>query len=597
MEMRRQALQSRLIKIGSLVRRTVYARIWKILVPTDRRLAVWVFAGLLVGMVFEMLSISAIIPALALFSDSEAAANWPFLRENLKRLGNPSQASLVVGGLLAILLLYGIKSLVLLRLVWQQARFLASIRQNTSSRLFETYLMQPWTFHLQRNSAELIRNTTTEVAMFLQGCQGLLTVATEACVALGIGLLLFWMEPVGACVTGMTLVLATWAMQSVLRHRVTRWGEKRQRSEGRRVQALQQGLGGAKEVKIYGREFDFLEHYRDADQQATHAIQMQFFSGNIPRLWYELLAVAGVAVLGIVLILQGASSTTLVSRLGLFAVAAFRLMPSLYRLAASAQIIRFLEPCVQMLSQELALPSVTAEKNPGTRLSFKNALYLREVWYCYPTANQSTISRVSVAINRGSAIGIIGESGAGKSTLIDLILGLLQPDSGCISVDDRDIKTDLRAWQNSVGYVPQSIYLTDDTIMANVAFGVPVPSVDHEAVLRSLAAAQLLEFVSGLPDGVNTVVGERGVRLSGGQRQRIGIARALYWDPPVLVLDEATSSLDTATESGVMDAVNRLQGEKTLIIVAHRMSTVSRCDAVFRLSNGSLTQSAAATPT
>jgi ABC-type multidrug transport system fused ATPase/permease subunit len=204
---------------------------------------------------------------------------------------------------------------------------------------------------------------------------------------------------------------------------------------------------------------------------------------------------------------------------------------------------------------------------------------------------------VSLSINRGAAVGIIGESGAGKSTLIDVLLGLLGPDSGSIHVDGRDIRADLRAWQNSIGYVPQSIYLTDDTIRANVAFGVPSAAVDDEAVQRALEAARLADFVESLPDGVNTVVGERGIRLSGGQRQRIGIARALYWDPPVLVLDEATSALDTSTESFVMEAVNHLHGKKTLIIVAHRMSTVNRCDTVFRLSSGSLAQSAAAAPT
>jgi ATP-binding cassette, subfamily B, bacterial PglK len=547
-----------------------------------------------VGMLFETISIGAIIPALGLFSDAGTVAKSPYLRDVLQKLGNPSQAMLVAGGLVAILFLYGVKSLVLLRLVWQQARFLASIRQNVSRRLFETYLMQPWTFHLQRNSAELIRNATTEVSMFVQGCHGLLNVAAEACVTTGIALLLLWIEPLGAVVTGVTVGLATWAMQAVLRHRIIRWGEKRQRSEGLRVQALQQGLGGAREVKVFGREFEFLEHYRVAEVQASHAIQMQLFAAQIPRLWYELIAVAGVAALGIVLVLQGASPATLISRLGLFAVAAFRLMPSMYRLVAGLQIIRFLEPSVDMLSKELSLPSESARANAGLRFPFRNTLDVEDVSFTYPGAAQPSLRGVTFTINRGVAVGIIGESGAGKSTLIDVLLGLLGPDSGSIRVDGRDIRANLRAWQNSIGYVPQSIYLTDDTIRANVAFGVPSASIDDQAVQRALEAARLADFIGSLPDGVNTVVGERGIRLSGGQRQRIGIARALYWDPPVLVLDEATSALDTTTESGVMEAVNHLHGKKTLIIVAHRMSTVARCDAVFRLSNGSLVPSGTA---
>jgi len=567
---------------------TVSARLWQVLGPSQRRLAVHVFAGMLVGMALETLSIGMVIPALTLFSGPEALARSPFLVHLLAALGNPSEGMLIAGGLLLLLAIYAVKSLVLVALAWQQSWFLASIRQDISRRLFQTYLTQPWTFHLQRNSAQLIRNNITEVGLFVQGCSGMLSACAEGCVILGIGLLLVWIEPLAAIAVGVSLALATWALQAVLHDRLKRWGQMRQHAEGQRVKSLQQGLGGVREVKVFGRETAFLDQFQRAEFAASHAMRMQTFSGQLPRLWYELLAVAGVAVLGIVLLLQGLPTADLVPRLGLFAVAAFRLMPSLNRIVASVQGIRYLEPAVNVLTHELALSGQPAEPNDSRRLPLEVEIRLHGVSFTYPRAAEPAIRDISLTIPCGTAVGIVGESGAGKSTLIDLLLGLLEPDSGIISADGRDIRSDLRGWQNCIGYVPQTIFLTDDTIRANVAFGVAPARIDDAAVARALRAAQLEGFVAGLPEGAETIVGERGVRLSGGQRQRIGIARALYWDPPILVLDEATSALDTATETGVMDAVNELHGTKTLIIIAHRLSTVSRCDELFTISKGRL---------
>jgi len=567
---------------------TVFARILRVLGPSQRRLAVQVVAGMLLGMTLETLSIGAVIPALTLFSGPEALSRSPFLVNLLNTLGNPSEGTLIVGGLLLLLALYGIKSLVLVAIAWQQSYFLASIRQDISQRLFEKYLTQPWTFHLQRNSSQLIRNNTTEIGLFVQGCGGMLSACAEGCVTLGIALLLVWVEPLAAVAVGVSLALATWALQAVLHDRLKRWGDMRQYADGQRVKALQQGLGGIREVKVFGREADFLGQFKRAEYKASHAMRMQTFSGHLPRLWYEFLAVAGVAALGIVLLMQGLPSAALLPRLGLFAVAAFRLMPSLNRIVGSLQSLRYLEPAVNVLSHELALSGKLPPPNHSNRLPLESEIRLQGVSFTYPRAAEPAIRDMSLTIPSGTAVGIIGESGAGKSTLIDLLLGLLEPDSGVISADGQDIRSDPRAWQNCIGYVPQTIFLTDDSIRGNVAFGVAPDQIDDAAVSRALRAAQLDAFVSSLPQGTETIVGERGVRLSGGQRQRIGIARALYWDPPILVLDEATSSLDTATETGVMDAVNNLHGEKTLIIVAHRTSTVSRCDELFCISRGSL---------
>ena len=291
------------------------------------------------------------------------------------------------------------------------------------------------------------------------------------------------------------------------------------------------------------------------------------------------------------MIVRGKPLDALVPTLGLFGVAAFRLMPSAARMMGSLQVMRYNLPVVNTLYRELHIfdtsPPFQRERE---LLRFANALVLDRVGFSYPNTETPTLRDVSLSITRGTSVGFVGGSGAGKSTLVDVILGLLKPATGRVLVDGIDIQTNLRGWQDQVGYVPQTIYLTDDTLVRNVAFGLPDDQIDKSAVRRAIQAAQLEEFVNELPAGLETLVGERGVRLSGGQRQRIGIARALYHDPPILVLDEATSSLDTANEQGVMAAVNALHGNKTLIIVAHRVSTVAHCDRLFRIEQGTLVE-------
>jgi ABC-type multidrug transport system fused ATPase/permease subunit len=297
----------------------------------------------------------------------------------------------------------------------------------------------------------------------------------------------------------------------------------------------------------------------------------------LPRLWLELLAVTGLAILVLAMMAQRHSMTTIVQTVSLFAAAAFRLAPAANRMLNSLQSLLYGVAVINALYEEFCLPMrrPAAPKHP--RHAFSREIELADVSYTYPGADAPALDRLSLSIRKGECIGFIGHSGSGKTTLVDVVLGLLTPSTGRVLVDGQDIFDDLRGWQDQVGYVPQSIYLVDSSLRSNVAFGLPDAMIDDAAVARAIRAAQLDEFVASLPDGLDTVVGERGVRISGGQRQRIGIARALYHDPVVVVLDEATSSLDTATERGIMDAVGALRSTKTVIIVAHRLSTVAAC--------------------
>jgi ABC-type multidrug transport system fused ATPase/permease subunit len=274
--------------------------------------------------------------------------------------------------------------------------------------------------------------------------------------------------------------------------------------------------------------------------------------------------------------------------LGLFTAAAFRIMPSVNRVLSGVQSLRYGLPVIDVVHAELNLvmPKVVFSSKLVT--PFREVIELSQISYTYPASAEAALKDISLTIQRGESVGFIGTSGAGKSTLVDILLGLLTPDTGKVRVDGQDIQTNLRNWQDQIGYVPQSIFLTDDTLRSNVAFGLPTDQIDEAAIWRAIYSAQLEQFVKELPLGLDTLVGERGVRLSGGQRQRIGIARALYHDPAVLVLDEATSALDTATESAVMDAVRALHGHKTLIIVAHRLSTIEHCDQFYRLERARL---------
>jgi ABC-type multidrug transport system fused ATPase/permease subunit len=309
---------------------------------------------------------------------------------------------------------------------------------------------------------------------------------------------------------------------------------------------------------------------------------------QMPRLWLEVLAIAGLVVMVLVMLTQGRATESVLPILGFFAVAAFRLMPSANRILGAVQAVRYDLPVINVIFRDMQLPIPNKEIEKLPSIAFNNTIELHRVSFSYKGSIEPVIKDIELKIERGESVGIIGPSGSGKSTLVDIILGLLKPSSGEVRVDSYDINTYLRSWQNNIGYVPQSIYLTDDTLRRNVAFGLANEIIDEVAVIRAIRSAQLEEFVSELPDGLDTQVGEHGVRLSGGQRQRIGIARALYHDPAVLVLDEATSSLDIETEAGVMEAIQALHGDKTIIIVAHRLSTVEDCDRIYELEKGSV---------
>jgi ABC-type multidrug transport system fused ATPase/permease subunit len=562
-------------------------KIYSLLTASEHREAFFLLGLMTAAAVLETFGVGLVVPALAILLQSDPTTSYPALRPLLEFTGGRPRAQVVATGMLVFVAVYLAKAVFVTFVIWRQNKFVFALHARLSQLLFQIYLRQPYTFHLQRNSAQLIHNLVARISdLAFNGVMACMLCLTDALVLAGIAALLLIVQPAGALLVGASLGAAAWGFQRATRARLVRWGTARPHHEERRLHHLQQGLGGAKEVKLLGREEDFLAQYRFHSMQSGRLAARYQTALELPRLGLELLGVVALAALVLTMLAQGREMTGIVLTLGLFAAAAFRLMPSVNRIVSSGQRLRYVGPTIETLYAELTLPAPDAEARAVHSTSFDTDIKLDNIGYTYPSSTAPALDGVVISLGKNECVGFVGPSGSGKSTLVDVILGLLTPDAGQVLVDGLNIQHDLRSWQNQVGYVPQSIYLTDDTLRRNVAFGLADEDINGAAVERAVKAAQLEGFVADLPDGLETVVGERGVRLSGGERQRIGIARALYHDPPVLVLDEATSALDGRTERRVMQDVIALRGTKTILVVAHRLSTVEHCDRLYRLEHG-----------
>ncbi|NBQ44973.1 ABC transporter ATP-binding protein [bacterium] len=558
--------------------------VWRLLKSSERRSLVGIIFLILVGLILETLSLGIVMPVVAILTQDDYQTKYRWLTDNL---GSPSREDLIVIVMLLMVGIYIVRSLFLLWSSWVQKGFSAALSGRLSQRLFTIYLRQPYLFHLQHNSATLMRNSRNANVVVTGGIDPTLVLLTDGLVAIALFTLLIIVEPVGTIITLVAFGVGAWLFQLLTRRRIERWGDQRNLHDGMILQHLQQGLGGAKDVKILGRESEFLDQHEKHLKESLRINRVYSVLQTMPRMYMEILTIAGLAALVISMVLQKQSFTEIIPTLGLFAAAAFRVMPSINRLLGALQTLLYSRAIIASVYADFKLDAPD-ENKLVTGIPFSEQLELRSVTFQYPTASTPSLQQVSLVVRRGEAVGFVGPSGAGKSTLVDVILGLFAPTAGLVLVDGQDIQKNLRNWQNQIGYVPQSIYLTDDTLRRNVAFGLGDENIDENSVRNAIRLAQLEEFVSSLPENLDTVVGERGVRLSGGQRQRIGIARALYHNPSILVLDEATSSLDTPTEHGVMQAVQALQGSKTVIIVAHRLSTVEYCDRLYRIESSRL---------
>jgi ABC-type multidrug transport system fused ATPase/permease subunit len=475
-------------------------------------------------------------------------------------------------------------------MIQAQYRFVYDELVATSRELYRVYLTSPYTYHLQHNTAIFVRNLSNEVLMaYVNVLLPMLTLLTEAVVAVAILAVLLWVSPLATLVAALTLGGASAIFHYLIRRKLHKYGEEQLLYNGERIKWVNQGLGGIKEVKVLTREDYFLGMFDDYNKRFAAAARNAMVLNQMPRLFIETLAIATL-LLGIVAVIWGGGTAQdFFPTVALFAMAALRLLPSVNRILTSLIRIGNYWPALETVRK--GLKGSTPEGSRGStreqqRFSLQSSIEFLGVTYTYPSATKPALSGVTLTIPKGSSVAIVGPSGSGKTTLVDLLLGLLTPQTGCIRLDGQLMDNNLRSWQRVIGYIPQSIYLIDDTVRRNVAFGLPDALIEEDRVWKSLRMARLDEHVLSLPSKLDTVVGERGVTFSGGQRQRIGIARALYHDPDVLVLDEATSSLDAETEREIAETINQFQGKKTLLIIAHRTSTIEKCAIRYELQNG-----------
>ena len=557
----------------------------------QKKQLLFLFIMMLIGMIFEMLGLGILIPILGYMSNPSSLEGYQFLRKYNHIIDFNNQTKIIYLSMTLLVIFYIIKSVYLMILTFKQNNFISNLSEYVSEKLFTGYLNSNYLFHLNSNSTILSSNVTHEVAQLTQLTQALLAFFVEFSVVFGIFSVIVYVEPIGALTVSFFLLISTVLFYKFTKKKLGYWGIRRQENLGLMYKNLAQGLSGIKDVKILGKEEHFKNEFKKPNSIFFQTQTKVNTLAQVPRYYLELVAVIGLAVLTFVMLIKGNKSNLIIPTLGVFMASAFRMIPSVNRIMAALQQIKFSEPAIDLIYKEFNLLDknikLTTELNKLNKLNFEKEIDIKNIHFGF-NKEKKIIKNISFKIKKGQTIGIIGESGSGKSTLADIILGLLTPDEGEIEIDGTNISSNLRIWQNEIGYVSQSIYLIDDTLKRNIAFGFEDNDIDYELLWKAIDSSNLTEYINSLPDGLETYVGERGVRLSGGQRQRIGIARAIYNNPEILILDEATSSLDIKTEKVVMESINNMKGKKTIIIIAHRLSTIENCDFIIRVDKGKI---------
>ena len=540
-----------------------------------------------IGAGLEGFGLGLLVPFITLIGDPSVAQSSRWLGWLAGFSGATSHYQLVVWSGFALLAVHVAKNAYLALMYYVQYRVLYRSEAAVGQRLFRAYLHSPYLFLLRRDPSEMLKNIRVEVPLiFNQVMIPCFTVVSETMVGLVVVGLLVAIEPGPALVAVGLLGGVTALFYRGIRKKIGELGQREQRYRTEMFQWISRGLAGFKEITVLGRQRFFADSFAKNSVDCARAVTVFQATAQVPRLFIETIAVAAVMLIVVMIVAQGRRLDGVLPVLALFAAATFRLIPSLSRIVHAFSIIRYYKPAIGVVYDDLRALEAQRGSEPGTpegEVRFERAIELRNVSYAYP-GGEPVLRDLSLTIAKGRSVALAGPSGAGKTTVADLIIGLLQPTSGEVTVDGRRLDGRMAAWQRQIGYVPQHIYLSDDTVRRNVAFGVSDDEIDDARVWSVLAQAQLAELVASFPDGLDTRVGERGARLSGGQRQRLGIARALYHGPTLLVMDEATSALDDETVVAVTAAIERLRGAMTIVVIAHRASTVAKCDITLTLT-------------
>lgn len=550
---------------------------------------------MIVGSILELLAVAVFNPFIEVLMQTSSIEDDSFLKLFFAHihLNGIEQYLVVLSALIAVI--YLVKNIYLSFLQNTILSFSYTTRMNLATRLLTTYMNEPYTFHLSKNIAEMQRCLQSDTSQFMSLINSCLQLTVEMVTCLALAAYLFHTSHSIAVVIGVLLLLCIGLFFMISKKVSSRLGRQNERYNAKLFQWINQSLGGIKELKILQREEYFIDSYKTNYKKLIWGARVNELISALPKYIVETVAMVGLVFAIIIKLLFGHGALeTFIPQIAVFAVAAFRLLPSVGRVNAYINSIMYNKASLDMIYDDLkeidSEPVQEAEwQGEKENWIFNKGVIVEHVTYHYPDSDVEVLHDISMEIPKGKTVALIGPSGAGKTTLADIILGLLPPTSGVVRMDRHNIYENLRSWREKLGYIPQTIYLSDDTIRNNIAFGIYQEQIDDNAIWKALEKAQLKEFVQGLENGLDTYVGDRGVRLSGGQRQRIGIARALYHDPEILVLDEATSALDSSTEQAVMESIESLQGLKTMIIIAHRLTTIKNADLVYEVSGGNVT--------
>lgn len=548
----------------------------------------------IIGSFLELLGVSAIMPFVNVAMNPNGIQESTILNTMYHLLNIESVNGFLVVLALSLVAIYVAKNTYLAILYNYQYKFTYDSQKILEGKLLSCYIYQNYTFHLSQNSAELQRNILQDVTGFFQSVLAFLQLLTEGFVCLTLFLYLLFTDVTITAGVAVLLSLFMIVFMGYFRKRIGSIGVESRGASAKRVQWVQQSLGGIKEIKILGREQYFLSSYTNNANIYAEKQRKYQLATVMPRPIMETLGIGSLLLIVAIKLMNGADISYMLPVLSVFAIAAFRLLPSFGRISGYMGTISFNrsaveEVCTDIVEAERLLASYHEREEGAENITFLEEIQIQDISFRYPNIEKNVLEHTTVIIPKNRSIAFIGPSGAGKTTLADILLGILEPQSGHILVDDTDVYKNLAAWHKKLGYIPQTIYLMDDTIRNNIAFGIAKEEIDEVRLKDALKESQLLEFVESLEDGADTFIGEGGVRISGGQRQRIGIARALYTNPEILILDEATSALDNDTEKAIMEAIDLLQGNKTLLIIAHRLSTIKNCDYIYEIKDGKAT--------
>ena len=576
--------------------RKIYSKLKVLLDRKQKSQMVGIVVLMLIGGVLESLGIAMIAPVMQVVIDPEKVEESSILSGiyNLFNLTSTTQLAAII--MVSIILVFIVKNVFLYFMNVVQLRFVYTNQFATSRRMMINFMQRPYEYYLNADTTVIQRNITSDVNNLYALILSCLQLTSEIIVFVCLVAILLSQDARMTLTIATLLVIVLLVIKFVIKPVMVKAGKDNQDYYSGLYKWIYESVTGIKEIKVAAKENYFINGYADCGAGYVNAVQKYNLYNSTPRLLIETIAIAGMIGYMLFVMAQGTSLTSLLPQLTVLAAAAARLLPSANRINNYLTSIAYFEPFLDNVSENLQDEihdesiSYNSEdyrtKSQIEKLPVHNSIKLEGITYKYPNSDKYVLNGADMEIPVGKSVGIVGTSGAGKTTIVDVLLGLLEPEKGKISADGVDVNTNYKGWLKNVGYIPQTIFMTDSTIRKNVAFGIPEEEIDDARVWQALSEAALDTFVKELPEGLDTEIGERGIRLSGGQRQRIGIARALFEDPEVLVLDEATSALDNDTEAAIMDSINRLHGKKTLVIIAHRLQTIEKCDMIYGIRDG-----------